>query len=97
MSGGCAPQRWTAQALVVVMLLLVACGAEAPPRTVRSQPAPAQPPTSAPEPVTLPTLSIAATALPAAPAADSAAPADDPRGLGDPNAPITVVEYSDFQ
>jgi hypothetical protein len=33
----------------------------------------------------------------ASPAADQPAPSPDPRALGDPNAPITLIEYSDYQ
>ncbi len=33
----------------------------------------------------------------AAQAAPASQPAGDPRSLGDPSAPITIVEYSDYQ
>ena len=33
----------------------------------------------------------------AAPAGRQPPPAPDPRALGDPNAPITLIEYSDYQ
>lgn len=34
---------------------------------------------------------------PTSAAVPAAEQGDDPRAIGDPNAPITVVEYSDFQ
>lgn len=101
--------RWLLMLLPV--LLVAACGAEAPPRVARAAPTPSPYATRTPTPVTLPTLAIDPTALaePAEPiptalvavestvTAPDAVAQGDPRSLGDPNAPITIVEYSDFQ
>lgn len=59
--------------LLLTVLVLVACGPEAPPRNI-----------SAP---TLPTIAPTAASL----------AVDQRRALGNPNAPITIIEYSDFQ
>jgi protein-disulfide isomerase len=82
------PTRWLL--LLVAALLAAACGPEAPPRAAR--------PTSAPNTERMRPSGV--TVVPAATAeqpAGTAAANRDPRSLGDPNAPITVVEYSDFQ
>ncbi|GAB4194851.1 MAG: hypothetical protein OHK0022_11220 [Roseiflexaceae bacterium] len=58
--------------LLLAVVLLVACGPEAPPRSAAPDRPTAQP--------TAASLAV-----------------DTRRALGDPNAPITIVEYSDFQ
>ncbi|HEU4326563.1 MAG TPA: hypothetical protein VFS21_25700 [Roseiflexaceae bacterium] len=58
--------------LLMAVVLLVACGPEAPPRSAAPDRPTAQP--------TAASLAV-----------------DTRRALGDPNAPITIVEYSDFQ
>jgi hypothetical protein len=65
---------------VLCVVLVTACGEEAPPRIARPTSSP-----PAPAPVRIP-----------APIGDAQA-APDPRTLGDPNAPITVIEYADYQ
>ncbi|HEX9373413.1 MAG TPA: hypothetical protein VF897_20535 [Roseiflexaceae bacterium] len=74
--------------LALGLLALVACGREAPPRAAATL-APARRLLA----TTAPTQPPAAGADPAQPAAAGA----DPRALGDPNAPITVIEYGDYQ
>ena len=47
-----------------------------------------------------PPRAASSTTQPIPPAPSALAPGQaqaDPRGLGDPNAPITVIEYSDYQ
>lgn len=76
--------------LILISVALAACGTAAAPRS--SAPAqPAQPAGGgmAPTMAKLPTD--------AAQAASAGQPAGDPRSLGDPNAPITIVEYGDYQ
>lgn len=78
--------------LFSAILLLAACGKEAPPRAARAartaQPAQSAQPTQ-PAPESEPTD----TRL----AAQIAQPIEDRRSAGDPHAPITVVEYGDYQ
>jgi protein-disulfide isomerase len=83
-------RQWVALALV--LLLAVACGPEAPQRT--AAPTAASPSDRLrPSGVTVvPALASAAEASP-----DGATANGDPRSQGDPDAPITVVEFSDFQ
>lgn len=73
-----------ALALLLAILALAACGPEAPPRAAR--------PTAPPDDGRMRPSGVTVV-----PAAGSTAPSGDPRALGDPNAPITIVEYSDFQ
>jgi hypothetical protein len=75
------------------VLLMAACGQEAPPRISRAAPSPSPYATRTPTSVTLPTVAVDAGTPVAAPASDVALN----RSLGDPNAPITVIEYSDYQ
>jgi protein-disulfide isomerase len=99
--------------LLLGLLLLVACGSEAPPRaTDASEPAaavvpttPAVAPAVAPAPATQAPIPdrmrpSGVTTVPAPTPEPVTAPpvaARDPRSLGDPRAPITVYEFSDFQ
>jgi protein-disulfide isomerase len=71
--------------LLCCLLVVAACGPEAPPRAAR--PAAPAPTPLIPQP----------TPQQVAPAADTPAAPDNPRALGDPAAPITVVEFSDYQ
>lgn len=77
-------------ALVLSLVALAACGTAAAPHAG----SPTQPASGgmAPTMAKAPTSARAQAAPPS-----QAAPAADPRGLGDPSAPITIVEYSDYQ
>ncbi|HWQ11845.1 MAG TPA: hypothetical protein VNL77_03545 [Roseiflexaceae bacterium] len=75
--------RWLP--LLIAALIVAACGPKAPPRAARTA---ATPGTERLRP-------SGVTVVPAP--APQTTPAGDPRAMGDPNAPITVVEYSDFQ
>ncbi len=66
---------------VLLALVVAACGREAPPRTS----APAAPTSASRQPTFAPAPTLSAEAAP------------EQRALGDPNAPITVIEYADFQ
>lgn len=69
--------------LLLTVVLIAACGPEAPARLRQADPRPEQP---------------AATPLIQAdgqPLLSDQNP--NPRGLGDPRAPIVVIEYSDYQ
>jgi hypothetical protein len=84
--------RWpflgTRALIFILMALLVgACGREAPPRAASPTTAP---PTRAPSPAT----PLTQAAMPAGTAAPRE---DDPRAQGEPNAPIVVIEYGDYQ
>jgi protein-disulfide isomerase len=72
------PPTW----LLLALVLLAACGPEAPPRSNRQ---------GGVEPL----RPSGVTVVPETGANTPAAA--DPRSLGDPNAPITLIEYSDFQ
>lgn len=77
--------RWLP--LVLAALLIPACGPEAPPRAAR----PATPADTRMRP-----SGVTAVPAPAEPR-DATVASADPRSLGDPRAPITVYEFSDFQ
>jgi protein-disulfide isomerase len=89
--------------VVLAGILLAACGAEAPPPEALSAVQARQTavalqgqPTLAP----LPTGAIGAAAPPPTPAPVVEVmqiTADDPRALGDPNAPVLMVEFTDFE
>lgn len=79
--------------------LLAACGAYAPAAPTRSSVEERQTARALQGLATLPPL---AEGGPTVPRSDPdrrilSAPPDDPRALGDPNAPITLVEFSDFE
>jgi protein-disulfide isomerase len=85
--------------LGVMGLFLIACGAYAPPaptrsaveerQTERAITGGASVTTDSERPTSVPRPTPDRTVLQARP--------DDPRALGDPNAPITIVEFSDFE
>lgn len=79
---------WLAVLAAALLLALAACGREAPPRAAGAPTAGRPGPTSAKQPGT---GASAATSLPANQTGG------DPRALGDPGAPITIIEYSDYQ
>ena len=77
----------------LMVLLAAACGREAQPRAAQSAvPPSASQPTSPPMATPAP-----AASQPAARAAEDGTSAGDPRAQGDPAAPITVIEYGDYQ
>lgn len=93
------------QLLLFVAWLLTACGAYAPAEPTRSPLEARQTdraitgaqPTLAPIPTaTGPLRPTAVPTLPPATLAQNIA-ADDPRTLGRPDAPVVIVEYSDFE
>jgi hypothetical protein len=69
--------------LMMITIVLSACGAEAPPRpnSARIEPLGTDTPLAA-QPNTVPLLSDQVP---------------NPRAQGDPNAPIVVIEYGDYQ
>jgi protein-disulfide isomerase len=78
----------------LLLLLLAGCGSLQPQQTARPSvtivtavPASAQAPASASQTQAFPRLEQPQEVV----------PADDPRAIGDPNAPVTIIEYSDFQ
>ena len=77
--------RWLP--IVLAALIIAACGPEAPPRAARSTPIPG-PGRLRPSGVTV---------VPAPAPAGQDAAGEDARSQGDPGAPITVIEYGDFQ
>ncbi|NWG21573.1 MAG: DsbA family protein [Chloroflexi bacterium] len=83
-----------------LLLALTACGPEAPQATGPAPTASRLLPTSVQRPAAddRPRPS-GVTPVPPTPGTvvDRAASGDDPRALGDPAAPVTIVEYSDFQ
>lgn len=85
--------------LVVVALLVAACGPEMATPTPRLVGATEPSPTAAPAGETAepePSVTETAGVQPSAPA-ELPVDADDWHVLGSPDAPITIVEYSDFQ
>lgn len=70
--------------LALLALIVIACGKEAPPRAAKPG---ASPPTAA--------LASGSDTPSIGPTAARAMP--DPRAVGDPNAPIQVIEYGDYQ
>jgi protein-disulfide isomerase len=81
-------------------LLLAACGAYAPAAPTRSSVEERQTARALQGAPTLPPLAGGGPTATPRPTPDLrilAAPPADPRALGDPNAPITLVEFSDFE
>jgi protein-disulfide isomerase len=68
-------------AFVLLALAIAACGREAPPRSAAT----AGPTLASRQPTFAPAMTQVADAAP------------EQRALGDPNAPITVIEYGDYQ
>ncbi len=87
--------------LLLSVLLVSACGQEAPPRAERATPIPSSYATRTPTSVTLPTVAVDTLTPVTNSMGDSMPTATTPqvlaRALGNPNAPITVIEYSDYQ
>jgi hypothetical protein len=93
---------WLA-ALLAVMLIVAACGPQLATPTPRGEvaEAPSGNETTAPSgetatAVTPPTVAVPPTTEPLDPAG-LPVDADDWRALGSPDAPVTVIEYTDFQ
>jgi protein-disulfide isomerase len=87
-------QVWFA-AVVVMMLLLAACGPQMATPTVGTTPG-AIVPTDSTTTTTSPTASQVSNPETLSPA-ELPVSEDDWRVLGSPDAPVTIVEYSDFQ
>jgi hypothetical protein len=68
--------------LMLITMVLIACGAEAPPRPNSAQIEPAGADTPPVQAVEVPPLSDQVP---------------NPRAQGDPSAPIVVIEYGDYQ
>jgi protein-disulfide isomerase len=89
--------------LVVVALLAVACGPEMPTTVPTEGAAAVESPTVGKTPTTVAKAATTAAPTeaptqeePAAPTRQSA-PSGDVHSLGSPDAPVTMIEYSDFQ
>jgi protein-disulfide isomerase len=83
--------------LVVATLLVAACGPEMVTPTPADEAAAAEAPTTAPVGETTTEAQEEAPTEEPASAAELPVDADDWRVLGAPDAPVTIVEYSDFQ
>ncbi|MBO9340722.1 MAG: DsbA family protein [Roseiflexus sp.] len=90
--------------LTVLLLIVAACGPEAPqatdlrPTAIRQAVVVRPSPSDAARPRPLDVTPIpASTVVPGNTQVSEPAPSDDPRAQGAPDAPITVVEFSDFQ
>lgn len=86
--------------LVLPALLVASCGQEAPQRAMRVTPSPSPYATRTPAPVTLPTVAVdigTPGTISDRAGTSTIAPEALNRTLGNRNAPITVVEYSDYQ
>lgn len=99
----CNNHRWRACALyallsLMMLALLAACGPEAPqavdPPSGATRQAIGARPTDSERPRP---SGVTPVAAPTDGSEGAANPGDDPRAQGDPNAPIVVVEFSDFQ
>ncbi len=86
---------------VVITLLLAACGAAAPPVAERSTIEERQTVVALQARPTLVPLTPGPTRTPNPPSPGLEAAlelrADDPRALGNPNAPVTIIEFTDFE
>ncbi len=109
MQGGLV-DRITVLLIAVAAMLLTACGAPAPPEPARSAAEVRQTERALSGVAPLPTIDQAALPTqpaleqPTMPSLDPAididpllVPDDDPRAIGDPAAPITIYEFSDFE
>lgn len=81
--------------MLACLLVIVACGKEAPPRATRPDGTSTPQASRVPQPIETPTESLVSAAPP-----DSTGFApllDERRAMGDPHAPIMVIEYGDYQ
>lgn len=91
-------RAWHVALSLIALALLVACGPEIPQATVSSPSVPRQTTATRPTDSDRPRPSgVTPVATPTDRPDPVSADADDPRAKGDPNAPIVVVEFSDFQ
>lgn len=91
-------QRLALACFALFALLLSACGSAAPPPSERSELEARQTAVALSGRPTLVPLPPGPTATPAPDVATLLAiTADDPRALGDPNAPVLIVEFTDFE
>ena len=93
--------RLTPALLIAVTLLLAACGTAVPPTPTRSAVEARQTSVALASRPTLAPIATAPTRTPGPPppglAAAMALRADDPRAIGSPNAPVTIIEFTDFE
>lgn len=81
--------------VLLIMAVMSGCGKEAPPRATKPTPGSDDQPTMV---LTRPTIAEmpAETTTPMDEQGAATLP-QDARALGDPNAPITIIEYGDYQ
>lgn len=84
--------------LALVALLLTACGEYVPPTPTRSATEDRQTAVALDARPTLAPLPPRPTGTPGPPVDDLLQiRADDPRSMGDPNAPVVIIEFTDFE
>ncbi|MFV9504221.1 MAG: hypothetical protein AB4911_06615 [Oscillochloridaceae bacterium umkhey_bin13] len=82
----------------LIALLLTACGEYVPPTPTRSATEDRQTAVALGGRPTLAPLPPRPTATPGPPVTDLLQiSADDPRAMGDPNAPVLIIEFTDFE